>query len=261
MEGINSYFVQHRASQGCFILAIPVTMGKNLGRRMRLKAANAKLNGDVADVVLHKASYCLHFFKLRVFPCRQECDLLFYLGRGFHSSGYQLVLPVSQIAPLREAVCRFSAGRKESDDHLSSDSLPWGHKGFVADTFYVTYCPLPQITGCVRGLNFSVIQPRRLELPSRRQLQRVVTLAYGIVLLEVPGVLQIKWPLLHFVFVANDIAWFRSRNRQHLKFDVADHFNVAIRCTFDRIFIFHFIIFALRGNAPAVKTPEFAPRI
>src|SRR3984957_1582353 len=139
MEGINSYFVQHRASQGCFILAIPVTMGKNLGRRMRLKAANAKLNGDVADVVLHKASYCLHFFKLRVFPCRQECDLLFYLGRGFHSSGYQLVLPVSQIAPLREAVCRFSAGRKESDDHLSSYSLPWGHKGFVADTFYVTY--------------------------------------------------------------------------------------------------------------------------
>ena len=113
---------------------------------------------------------------------------------------------------------------------------------------------MPLISGLCR-LHFLVIQPRRLEFPAGRQLQRIVVLANGILLLKVPRILQHQRMLLHLIFISNNISRIGSGYLEDFHSYVADQlaaFNLGQR-HLGPVFVFYLVVLALSRDAPAVQ--------
>src|SRR5712671_4861102 len=77
---------QHGAHQGRLVLAVAVAMVEDVGRRVGLPAADAKLNGDVTNVFLHELGNGLHLIELSRGLSGKVSDLLLDLGGGLATS-------------------------------------------------------------------------------------------------------------------------------------------------------------------------------
>ncbi len=80
----------------------------------------------------------------------------------------------------------------------------------------------------------------------------------GIRFLKVPNVLQDKWLFFLLIFVSHDVPRVCRRDAQEFVFYIGDEFaSVYFRQrNFHRLFIFHFVVFALRGDAPAAHAGD-----
>src|SRR5215468_9923694 len=87
--------------------------------------------------------------------------------------------------------------------------------------------------------------------------------AYRIFVLKIPTPLQQQRTLFDFILVSNDISRIGSRDMKDFCFYVGDEFaTLDLRRRYLRgILVLYLIIFALRRDAPAVKTGDLAVRI
>ena len=78
--------------------------------------------------------------------------------------------------------------------------------------------------------------------------------------LKHPNILQYHGLLVFFVFVTDNVAGIWRRNLQQLLLHVGDQFAARNfrKSDFDRFFVFHFVVFALRRDAPAAKAGDLA---
>src|SRR5271169_5387417 len=63
----NSQFTKHGRKERSFVLAVTVTVGEGLLRRMGLPAADAQFDGDIANVALGEFSERGHFGEKSLF--------------------------------------------------------------------------------------------------------------------------------------------------------------------------------------------------
>ncbi len=143
VEGVNADLAQHGSHQRRFVLAVPVVVRENLGRRVRLKSANAQFDGDVADVVLYEVADRLHLLKLCSFRCNQLGHLLFNLRRGLHPFAYKVGVPLPQHVPVNIRIQAGTPGGEEGNHHLALDSTHGRHERFSSDSLQIADRPLP----------------------------------------------------------------------------------------------------------------------
>jgi hypothetical protein len=136
------------------------------------------------------------------------------------------------------------------------------HLGFFAQCRYVADDPF-RLVSVLSWLDFGIVDPGGLEFPSRRELECVVNLAPGDFALKSPDVLQHHRLLFLFVFVADNVAGIRRGNLQQLVFNVRNEFAArnARKRDLDGFFVFDFVVFALRRDAPAAKRCDLAVRV
>src|SRR5579864_4337366 len=109
--------MEHGAHHGDLVLAVAVTMRKNLRRGMRLPATNAKLDGNIADIALHEGGDGPHLVQDRRPRGGEFSNLLLHLGSRVTTLAGQLGVPAPDFRPIRKALV-VMGWRKECQDDL-----------------------------------------------------------------------------------------------------------------------------------------------
>src|SRR5579859_4563631 len=146
------------------------------------------------------------------------------------------------------------ARRNQVNNHQSGNALPGRHTLFVPDFRNILDDPLPLIVSNGSWLEIGMIQPDGLVLPTRRKLERIAGFSNRHSFLEEPFILKNVGPPLTFDFEADNVAGLGGGDREHFDAKIGDEFS-ALDVTvtaFGGVFVFHFEIFSLGGDAPAV---------
>jgi hypothetical protein len=96
---VDTYLLQHRGEQGHFVLAIAVAVRQDFARRVRLHAADAQLDGYIANVPLsedgERSHLAQHIWRGR----RELLHLLTKLRRGIAPAVRQAEIPRADFLP------------------------------------------------------------------------------------------------------------------------------------------------------------------
>src|SRR5271170_2724070 len=226
---------------------------------MGLPPPDSQLYRHVPYVSLHKLRERLHFLQLRRLRSRQFRHLLLDFRRSFSPSLSQPVLPPCHVAPVLKSLVLTSSRWKQGHDHLARYTFPRRHVGFRSDSLHIFHNPLPLIASRRRRFRFGIIQPHRLVFPARRKLQRVVRLPNGSSrFLKRPDILHDVRAHFLFDLITNYVAWIRRGNGQHFRLEVRHELAVlhAKQRRLHGILVFHFVVFALRWDAPAMHAVD-----
>src|SRR5690348_7287211 len=257
--GVHADFRQHGGHQGGFVFAVSVLVQEDFRRGVRLPSADAELDGDITNIALDKRGDGLHLAEKGRRRSGQRRYFLSDFGRSSAAIGGKLRLPLSHVVPRFEAAVLESRRRRERNHKLARDAPPGRHVGYFANAGDILEDPLPLVGAGGNRRDFGVIEPGGFVLPARRQLQRIVGLRDGVRVLEYPVVLKNIRTRVGFHFVTDDVAGLRRRNVKVLCSDVGNQLGIldAEKRAFDGVLVFHFVVFALRRNAPAFHGGDF----
>src|SRR5579871_1236939 len=107
-----------------------------------------------------------------------------------------------------------------------------------------------------------MVEPSRLKLPPRRQLQGVVALAHRIRFLKLPSVLQEERLFFYLIFIADNIPRLCCRDLQDLELHIGDQFRALEGWrSLSGLFVLYFEILSPRRDAPSVNAFNLPLRI
>ena len=118
-------------------------MSKNVARRMRLPAPNAKLYGHIANVLLDKCSEGAHFGELAGRRSGELGYLLLDLRRRIAPALCQRVFPAAHITPALKALVRTASWRHKRNNHEAGYALAGRHTALGEERRNVVNSPLP----------------------------------------------------------------------------------------------------------------------
>src|SRR5712664_1808577 len=158
---------------------------------------------------------------------------------------------------MKPLVCP-SARRNKRNHQEPGNSVQGWHFGLGFNCLYVANDPMRLIPR-LAWLGFRIIYPGCFVFPSGRKLQSVLSLAHGVLFLKGPDILQDERLSLLFVFVSDDISRLGGGDAKHFHFYVR-HELASIylwQRYLDCLLIFHFVVFALRWDAPSAHARDF----
>ncbi len=229
-------------------------MAEYFGGGMGLVPADAQLNRDVANIILHESRQRLHFSQCGWNRGGQVSDLLLDLGRRVATAAREAEIPGAEFVPALNARILPARGYQR-DDHATGDAAPRRHVLFDAYRANIVYRPMPLARRRLGRVFLRVIEPVRLVGPAARQLQGVMRLAHGNRVLEAPFVHHDVGPQLLFHLVADDAARRGSRDTQRLRAQIT-HQLAAIDADdggFDGILLLDLVVLTGDGNAPGMQ--------
>ena len=141
MVSVDAEDSEHGGHQRGFVFAVPVAVGEHVRRGMRLEAADAKFNGNVADFFLHKVGNGGHLLETGFLAARDFGDLLADGGRGIAAATQNSGVPVAHLLPVAKPGGSGAGGRDQRTAMKPSRACRGGISGWdsIPGTFFADH--------------------------------------------------------------------------------------------------------------------------